>query len=344
MPKRLNKSDYSKYVTKFDVDMAKSILHGMSFAVDEGYGVVSMISLAEKDDFYSISDDKRYLFSCYDNKFTNFGFEGALPFLNVDEFGLLLAKKLRRSTFTEEIFIVLNVFNESVDESSEVTWETINRLPDATYTWQIEEFFLLAADAPFPSKCFVFPPGIEKEGEEIVNQYESEGTEFPEILVRDDDTLTQSEELISAIIEYTHEGEHLLRILWDNPLEGQETGLIRFSKEDKVSAMHVNDVMLDLVKRNLTLVNMNSRMDKGGKFQVQLISHVTNESDEVKDVEIRGWEVEGGNIFSMNESRIEECVNALPLEIHGDAKRIYCDSWDYPVSRIDMEKMTSPVE
>lgn len=344
LPKRITKTDYSKYITQFDIDMAKSIIHGMSLVVDQGYGVISMISLKEKDGFSFSTGDHRHMFSCFGDKMMNFAVEGESPFLNVDQFGKLLAKKLRRANFEEEIYIVLNVFNENIDESSEVSWAAINRVPDITHTWHIEEFFYLAAHAPFPAKAFVLPPGFSYVGDEVVKEYEDEVIDFPETIVREDETMTQSEELLSSIIGYTHDGQHALRIVWDNPMKGHESYSINFSKENNHAFMNVNDVMYDLLNRNLTLANMNHRMDNDGKFQIHLISSATSENEEVKEVEIRGWQVTGGNILSMDESKMEESVKANPLNFHKDAKTIYCDSWDYPISRVEVEDITSLVE
>lgn len=344
MPGRSDKSLLSDYVTPFDVDVARSLLNGMSFAVSEGYGVLSIITFRHEDNFEFIHDSKSYLFSCHGGKIFGFDSENIPGFVSQTSISKVLAKKLKSFGSEEDVILVLNVFNEDIDDSSDgdMEYSTINRTPDKTYFWSLGEFMLRMADSPFPAQAFCLPPRIAIVGGEIMEEPDNDYTpEFYERLVFPVEGNVKAQDFLSLILEYTHEGSHVLSLFWDEPVAvGHERFDIRFTKKKSTIELSYQNVSLGVIEHNLMVENMDYRMDTGGKFTVTLMSTNIDEATGAKEIETRGWRVAGNDITSLDDKEIKDFMETVyDPKVINEEHRVYCDSWDYPVTKSDLQKV-----
>lgn len=336
MLKRFSKRDYSSYVTPFDVKMAGTILDSMQFAVTEGYGVLSTVTFVNDNEFTTIKDHKRYIFSVEENIVFNFAVDENPSILDHDEYSKFLAKKLKSPTVPVQVVLVLSVYKGKVDDNQELKWETINRIPDDIYTWKIEDFIIWTPNSPFPASCAAFPPGIFlSEDGEIINENEDDDDEYVNFILPKIES-NNADDLLSSIIEYCYDGRHMLSILWDDKVGSYERFDTEIAKKNGNMTLAVSDVLEDAITRNMMIKNMNYQMDTDGKFHLLLMSTtVTEGNSEVDKVEARGWKIEGNDILSMDDKELNSFVaKRYPKEVAEREDIIFCDSWDFPVTRV----------
>lgn len=335
MSKRLSKRLLSDFITPFDVKTAGSIIHSMDFALTEGYAVLSVITFGNENYFNIIKSHKRHIFSIKNQEIYEYSVDGNSDVLNDEGFSKFLAKKLKCPKNDEEVVLVLNVYNETIDDDKPLEWPTINRIPDGIYTWKIEDFLGLSAESLYSKSASSFPPGISLDEEgEIVNDFENDD-DYHINLVLPKAASNDADMLLSDIMEYCYDGKHMLSILWDEDVKNCERFDNLMNKKDGKLTLVLGDLMEDAITRNMMIQNMDYKMDTNGKFNLILMSTSTPEDIDGAKVEVRGWDINGKDVRSLDDQEVKSFVSKrYGSEITEQENIIFCDSWDYPVTKV----------
>lgn len=330
MPCRDRKRSTSKYVTAFDVQVAKSYLRGMKSLGSNDYGIAMLIRFNEKNGIKSIRDVNYHVFSCSDGLVRDFDGEGII---SEDEFARKFALQLKLSNPSEALINVGFYDMDSVDDPDDL----LQMRPDSSYSWNMIHFYV-GQQTLFPVKQPILPPGIYFVDGKIMQ--DANLLASPEENETDPEHFGASGRLLESIVEYTHPGGHLLGAFWEEDTEQCSPAELFVMKKPEGSLTLVfPQYMTGTMKYNMMLENMEHCIDEERKFHV-IMQSIIDVSDMDCDIEVRAWEVKGSSVTALDDHSLKSLIDTKYSAFFVNRNFIFCDSWDYPVSRIDPYSLT----
>lgn len=325
MPSFATRRIFGKYITPYDIELATSFVKGLIATAHGGSGIISLIRIDTENEAQYISDDKKLAF-CFEGDAVHSLGKAGMP---VDDFIKLFARRMKITADSENL-VHLNIRGKAeINEETKVV--TLGE-PIAERIWMMEEF--AGADVAISKGAVRLPPGARFDGDNFVFD--------------NDDNLVDSIHLphnhnvnfIMSISEYSYEGFHSLTAVWNNP-EKPFFQEMHFGKEGKVSEYTFDSMTPDAIEYEIFTENLDVKLSKNEPFHLFLESIAKDnllEEDELEEKkssqksEIRGWEITGEDIRSLNEVELQFLVENDYKEVYTEANFIYCDSWDYPVT------------
>lgn len=330
---RLSKRLDSKYCTAFDLNEAKAFIRGIMYLADEAYGVISIISIDEYSDIKVVKEAKHLLFTekeedgerafvCYETE------DG--HFLAFDSFATAFARRLR---FSEKHSIIISLDLYDYEEDTPVD-ELLARGKNEHYSWYAEEFLMLPAD--FTKSSVLFPPGCSFVEGRLAQNEDHQGA------LRDyqsdlGDVANEADEFVDSLLEYSYQGAHAFTALWKKETGDWFASSVFFAKTPDGVGLILRDDTLGSLEYHLMAENIERRMVNGDKTYLLLNSVVTDgvHGGVRNPSELRGWELKGKTIHSLDDRSLETLVTVDAEDVFDIKNLIFCDSWDYPVTRHD---------
>lgn len=329
MPSRSNKRISGKYRTQFDIDRAAAMLKGIMVLAKNAYGVVSIIRINDTGIPYGIHDVKHLLFSEQDGNFGCYDVDDE-HYLTFDAFAKIFSSRM---TFQDkfEVIVSLDLYDFEADTP---IIDLLERGKKVNYSWFIESFLLLPATFVVPG--IIIPPRFEFEGEELV---ETDRDEAPLSSLEDmmaGRSGNGADNFIYSLLEYSYLGGHSFTALWEKEDGSTYSDSAVFIKgKDDIGLVLLDDIT-GALEYQLLIDNIQDRMDSGEHTFIIMNSVGQLETDGQKALtEVRGWELKGRTIHSLDERRLEELVTGKIPERFDSKRMNFCDSWDYPVTRHD---------
>jgi hypothetical protein len=328
VPSRSRKRSTSKYVTPFDVSLASSYLRGVKSIARDSYGVASLIRFKNHEGIRSIRDVKYHVFSHHEDEFLDYSGEGIL---SEEEFTKAFSGQLKLGNPSESMLTLALYDFAGVDNPGEL----LQLKPDSSHVWDML-YFYLEDHSLFPLRGAMIPPGMKF----VDGKIEPE----EHIAISLDDLLDPSEHegnasrFLDSVIEYTYNGGHLIGVFWDK--EDCPPAKAFFRKYDGENlSLILAEYVTGALSYNLLVENMDNCIHEEEKFHV-IMQSIVDIADMDCDIEVRGWEVIGDSIKSLNEDELKNLIEGKYSSSFTERNFIFCDSWDYPVSRIDSYTLT----
>lgn len=330
---RLSKRLDSKYCTAFDLNEAKAFVRGIMYLANEAYGVLSIIRIDEYSDIKAVKETKHLLFAEKEEAgecaFVCYGTEDG-HFMEFDAFASAFARRLRVS---EKYSVIISLDLYDYEEDTPVD-ELLARGKKEHYSWYAEEFLMLPTD--FTKSSVLFPPGCSFIEDHLVQNEDHQGA------LRDyqsdlGDVVNEADGFVDSLLEYSYQGAHAFTALWQKEDNEWFASSVFFAKSPEGIGLILPDDTLGSLEYHLMVENIEHRMLNGEKTYLLLNSVVT---DSVHDgvsnpSELRGWELKGKTIHSLDDRTLEALVTVDAKDIFEIKNLIFCDSWDYPVTRHD---------
>lgn len=330
---RLAKRLDSKYCTAFDLNEAKALVRGIMYLAENSYGVISLICIDEYSDIKVVKDTKHLLFAEKEEDgepaFVCYGTEDG-RFMDFDAFAAAFARRLR---FSEKYSIIISLDLYDYEEDTPVE-ELLTRGKKEHFSWYAEEFLIRPAD--FTKSSVLFPPGCSFVEDRLVQNADHEGA-LRDYQAVSGDVINEADGFVDSLLEYSYQGAHAFTALWEKEDGDWFASSVFFAKSPEGIGLILPDDTLGSLEYHLMTDNVERRMMKGEKTYLLLNSVVTDGvRDAVKNPsELRGWELKGRTIHSLDERALENLVTVDAKDVFDIKNLVFCDSWDYPVTRHD---------